>query len=69
MTLDFVVAEAFRGGADRVATSARVSAIIRRHSRAMLQVSPSGHIAGFQLVTFGGEHVAALKPETGPRAG
>ncbi|CRD50920.1 hypothetical protein BN1263310036 [Stenotrophomonas indicatrix] len=38
-TLDFVVAEALRGSTDRVATSARASAIISRHSRAMLQVS------------------------------
>jgi hypothetical protein len=39
MALDFVVAQAFPGGADRVATSLRASAIISRHSRAMLQVS------------------------------
>ena len=39
MTLDFVVAEAILGGTDRVATSMRASAIISRHSRAMLQVS------------------------------
>jgi len=39
MTLDFFVAEAFRGGTDRVAAWTRASAIISRHSRAMLQVS------------------------------
>lgn len=46
MTLDFVVAEALRSGTDRVATSARASAII------------TGHVAGFQLAAFGSEHVA-----------
>ncbi len=30
---------------------------------------PPGHIAGFQLVTFRGEHVPSLEAETGPRAG
>lgn len=30
---------------------------------------PPGHVAGFEAVTFGGEHVASLKAETGPRAG
>jgi len=30
---------------------------------------PPGHVAGVQLVTLRGEHVAALKAETGPRAG
>ncbi|KAG1245108.1 hypothetical protein G6F65_021419 [Rhizopus arrhizus] len=30
---------------------------------------PPGHITGFQLVAFWGEHVPSLEAETGPRAG
>jgi len=30
---------------------------------------PPGHTAGFNAVALGGEHVASLKAETGPRAG
>lgn len=65
MTLDFVVAQAFRGGADRVATSARASAIIRCHSRAMLQVSDHQVMSqGSSRWPSGGEHAASLKAET-----
>jgi len=66
MTLDFAVLEAFRVAAARGAASA----IISRHSRAMLQVRRNQVMSqGSSWWPSGGEHMPSLESETGPRAG
>lgn len=60
-------------GGGRSRSRSRVCASLGHHQspfpRNVAGQGPPGHIAGFQLVTFGGEHVSSLEAETGPRAG
>lgn len=69
MALDFVVAMPF----EAVPICHHLSAsLVHHHAPVLSNVAgqrPPGPVAGFELEVFGRKHVAALKAETGPRAG